>query len=164
MPMLMAYTEMMTDSELKADVEIMANVELKTDVEIMADARLMADTEIMADARLMADAEMMTNTDLKTDTEIMADTELKTDVGIMADARLIFAGPHKSFTKADDGLKTDISNAVLLAKKQIYEGMDEEYEDRRFSITTDNGLGFTLKMERRLYGIQTLLLLLMMRN
>ncbi|MBZ5782037.1 hypothetical protein K8366_23975, partial [Klebsiella aerogenes] len=59
-------------------------------------------------------------------------------------SRLIFAGPHSSFTKADDGLKTDMSNAVFLIREQIYEEMDAGYEDRCFSIKTDRRLGFTV--------------------
>ena len=29
-------------------------------------------------------------------------------------SRMIFAGPHKSFTKYDDGVKMEMSNAVFL--------------------------------------------------
>ena len=59
-------------------------------------------------------------------------------------SRVIFGGPHKSFTKEDDGLKTKMSNAVFLIREQIYEGLNEEYEDRCFSITTNKKLGLTV--------------------
>ena len=59
-------------------------------------------------------------------------------------SRLIFAGPHRSFTKNDDGKRSDMSNAVFLIKNQIYEDLDEDYEDRCFSVTTDKRLGFTI--------------------
>ena len=59
-------------------------------------------------------------------------------------SRLIFAGPHKSFTKTDNGLKTDMLNVVFLIRDQVYEEIEEEYEDRCFSITRVKRLGLTI--------------------
>ena len=59
-------------------------------------------------------------------------------------SRLIFAGRHKSFTKADGGVKTEMSNAVFLIREKVYEDFELETESRCFSITTDRKLGFTV--------------------
>ena len=59
-------------------------------------------------------------------------------------SRLIFAGPHKSFTKADGGVKTEMSNAVFLIREKVYEDFEGESESRCFSITTDRKLGLTV--------------------
>ena len=59
-------------------------------------------------------------------------------------SRLIFAGPHKSFTKTDNGLKTDMLNVVFLIRDQVYEEIEDEYEDRCFSITRVKRLGLTI--------------------
>ncbi|MBZ5782440.1 hypothetical protein, partial [Klebsiella aerogenes] len=45
-----------------------------------------------------------------------------------------------SFTKADDGLKTEMSNAVFSVKKLNFEDIDEEVENRCFSIKVDRRL------------------------
>ena len=39
-------------------------------------------------------------------------------------SRVIFAGPHKSFTKADGGVKTEMSNAVFLTREKVYEDFE----------------------------------------
>ncbi len=59
-------------------------------------------------------------------------------------SRLIFAGPHKSFTKSDEGLKTGMSNAVFLIRNQIDDEIFEHREARCYSITTNRGLGLTV--------------------
>ena len=59
-------------------------------------------------------------------------------------SRLIFAGPHKSFTKSDEGLKMDMSNAVFLIRNQVDDEVFEHREDRCYSITTNRGLGLTV--------------------
>ena len=59
-------------------------------------------------------------------------------------SRLIFAGPHNSFTKADGGRKNGMSNAVFLIREQMYEQIEAEQENRCFSITTNEKLGLTV--------------------
>ena len=59
-------------------------------------------------------------------------------------SRMIFAGPHKSFTKNDDGVRMKMSNAVFFVRDQIHEGLDEMSERRCFPITTDKRFGITV--------------------
>ena len=59
-------------------------------------------------------------------------------------SRLIFAGPHKSFTKSDNGNRTEMSNAVFLIRDLIYEGLEEECETRCYSIMVNKRLGLTV--------------------
>ena len=49
-------------------------------------------------------------------------------------SRMIFAGPHKSFTRSDNGMKTEMSNAVFSLRDQIHENLEIEPENRCFSI------------------------------
>jgi len=60
------------------------------------------------------------------------------------DSRLIFDGPHKSFTKADNGMKTDMSNAVFLIKEKIYEYIVMESDSPCFLIMTNRKKGITV--------------------
>ena len=39
-------------------------------------------------------------------------------------SRLIFAGPHKSFTKGNDGKHSEMLNVVFLIRERIFEEMD----------------------------------------
>ena len=59
-------------------------------------------------------------------------------------SRIIFAGPHKSFTRCDNGVKTEMSNAVFLVRDQIHERLDIESEMRCFFITKDKRLRITV--------------------
>ena len=59
-------------------------------------------------------------------------------------SRMIFAGPHKSFTKNDNGVRMEMSNAVFFVRDQIHESLDAVSEMRCFSITTDKRLGITV--------------------
>ena len=59
-------------------------------------------------------------------------------------SRLIFAGPHRSFTKSDDGLKNEMSNAVFFMREQIHESLRMGSEQRCFSITVNEKLGTTV--------------------
>ena len=59
-------------------------------------------------------------------------------------SRMIFAGPHKSFTKSDNGLKMEMTNAVFFMKDQIHETLEIEPEMRCFSIVTDKRFGTTI--------------------
>ena len=44
--------------------------------------------------------------------------------------RMIFAGPHKSFSKSDNELKMEMTNAVFFMKDQIHETLEIEPEMR----------------------------------
>ena len=57
---------------------------------------------------------------------------------------MIFAGPHKSFTKSDNGMKTEMSNAVFFMREQVHENLEMESEKRCFSIITDMRYGTTI--------------------
>ena len=59
-------------------------------------------------------------------------------------SRLIFAGPHKSFTKADNGKKSEMSNAVFLIREKIYEDLEMITEERCYSIKTNEKLGLSI--------------------
>ena len=59
-------------------------------------------------------------------------------------SRLIFAGPHRSFTKSDDGLKTEMSNAVFFMREQVHESLWRDSEQRCFSITVNEKFGTTI--------------------
>ena len=59
-------------------------------------------------------------------------------------SRLIFAGPHRSFTKEDDGKNTQMSNAVFLIRERIMEELEIESEERCYSIRTNEKLGLTV--------------------
>ena len=59
-------------------------------------------------------------------------------------SRMIFPGPHKSFTKNDNGVKMKMSNAVFFVRDQIHESLDAVSEMKCFSITTDKRLGITV--------------------
>ena len=59
-------------------------------------------------------------------------------------SRLIFAGPHKSFTKSDDGLRNEMSNAVFFMREQVHERLRMNSEQRCFSITVNDKLGTTI--------------------
>ena len=59
-------------------------------------------------------------------------------------SRLIFAGPHKSFTKSDDGLTNEMSNAVFFMREQVHERLRMDSEQRCFSITVNEKLGTTI--------------------
>ena len=59
-------------------------------------------------------------------------------------SRLIFAGPHKLFTKSDDGLKTEMSNVVFFMREQVHESLRMDSEERCFSITVNKKLGITV--------------------
>ena len=41
-------------------------------------------------------------------------------------SRLIFVGPHRSFTKGDDGKHTEMSNAVFLIRQIIFQELEME--------------------------------------
>ena len=49
-------------------------------------------------------------------------------------SRRIFAGPYKSFTKADNGKKSEMSNAVFLIRERIFEELQTETEERGLSV------------------------------
>ena len=59
-------------------------------------------------------------------------------------SRVIFAGPHKSFTRSDNGLKTEMSNAVFFMREQVHENLGMDSEERCFSITTNKRFGTTV--------------------
>ena len=59
-------------------------------------------------------------------------------------SRLIFAGPHKSFTKKDDGKNTLMSNAVFLIREKMMEELEVEPEERCYSIRVNEKLGLTV--------------------
>ena len=59
-------------------------------------------------------------------------------------SRLIFAGPHRSFTKKNDGKNTPMSNAVFLIRERIMEELEIESEKRCYSIRTNKKLGLTV--------------------
>ena len=59
-------------------------------------------------------------------------------------SRLIFAGPHKSFMKGNDGKQPDMSNAVFLIREKIFEEMETEMEQRCYAIRTSEKLGLTV--------------------
>jgi len=58
-------------------------------------------------------------------------------------SRLIFAGPHSSFTKANGGFKADISNAVFHMKQDIVRNPWEEREIQ-YSITIDKRFNISI--------------------
>ena len=43
-------------------------------------------------------------------------------------SRLIFAGPHRSFTKGNDEKHSEMSNAVFLIRERVLEDMNDEVE------------------------------------
>ena len=59
-------------------------------------------------------------------------------------SRLIFAGPHKSFTRGNDENYAEMSNAVFLIRERILEDMNDEMEERCYAITTNEKLGLTI--------------------
>jgi len=59
-------------------------------------------------------------------------------------SRLIFAGPHRSFTKGNDEKYSEMSNAVFLIRERILEDMNDEVEQRCYAITTNEKLGLTI--------------------
>jgi len=59
-------------------------------------------------------------------------------------SRIIFAGPHKSFTEANKGIKNPMSNAVFFMKQKIEDELDQDIEERQFSILTNKFLGTTV--------------------
>jgi len=59
-------------------------------------------------------------------------------------SRLIFAGPHRSFTKKDDGRNTQMSNAVFLIREKMMEELEIETEERCYSIRVNEKLGLTV--------------------
>ena len=59
-------------------------------------------------------------------------------------SRMIFAGLHKSFTKNDNAVKIEMSNAVFFVRDQIHQSLDAVSEMRCFSITTDKRLRITV--------------------
>jgi len=59
-------------------------------------------------------------------------------------SRLIFAGPHRSFTKGDDGKRTEMSNAVFLIRQRIFQELEIELEERFSSMRTNKKLGLTV--------------------
>ena len=59
-------------------------------------------------------------------------------------SRIIFAGPHKSFTRGNDEKYSEMSNAVFLIRERIMENMDDEVEQRCYAITTNEKLGLTI--------------------
>ncbi len=59
-------------------------------------------------------------------------------------SRIIFAGPHKSFTRANDEKYSEMSNAVFLIREQIMENLDDEVEQRCYGIRTNEKLGLTV--------------------
>ena len=59
-------------------------------------------------------------------------------------SHLIFAGPHKSFTKSDDGSRNEMSNAVFFMREQVHERLRMDPEQRCFSITVNEKLGTTI--------------------
>ena len=58
-------------------------------------------------------------------------------------SRIIFAGPHKSFTRGNDEKCPEMSNAVFLIRERIMENMDDEVEQRCYAIMTNEKLGLT---------------------
>ena len=71
-------------------------------------------------------------------------------------SRVIFAGPHKSFTKGDNGIKVEMSNAVFFVRDLINVKVKEENDmkclsnntDERFKIMVD-----PLLLVKRMYWI-----------
>ena len=59
-------------------------------------------------------------------------------------SRLIFAGPHKSFSEGDDKKHTEMSNAVFLIRERMFEDMNAEMEQRCYAIRTNEKLGLTV--------------------
>jgi len=59
-------------------------------------------------------------------------------------SRIIFAGPHKSFTRTNDEKYPEMSNAVFLIREQIMENLDDEIEQRCYGIRTNEKLGLTV--------------------
>jgi hypothetical protein len=59
-------------------------------------------------------------------------------------SRRIFAGPYKSFSKADNGKKSEMSNAVVLIRERIFEELQTETEERCYSIRTNERLGLSV--------------------
>ena len=59
-------------------------------------------------------------------------------------SRLIFAGPHRSFTKGDDGKRTEMSNAVFLIRQRIFQELEMELEEQFYSMRTNKKLGLTV--------------------
>ncbi len=59
-------------------------------------------------------------------------------------SRIIFAGPHKSFTRTNDEKFPEMSNAVFLIREQIMENLDDEIEQRCYGIRTNEKLGLTV--------------------
>ena len=51
-------------------------------------------------------------------------------------SRVIFAGPHKSFTKPDKGVKNGRSNAVFFMRQKNPRNLEDEIDERCFSVTT----------------------------
>ncbi len=49
-------------------------------------------------------------------------------------SRLIFAGPHRSFTKGSDKKYSEMSNAVFLIRERILEDMNDEVEQRCYAL------------------------------
>ena len=49
-------------------------------------------------------------------------------------SRRIFAGPYKSYMKADNGKKSEMSNAVFLKRERIFEELQTETEERGLSV------------------------------
>jgi len=59
-------------------------------------------------------------------------------------SRLIFAGPHRSFTRRNDENYSEMSNAVFLIRERILEDMNNDTEERCYAITTNEKLGLTV--------------------
>mgnify|MGYP007004153242 CR=1 FL=1 len=59
-------------------------------------------------------------------------------------SRIIFAGPHKAFTRGNRGFQTEVSNAVFLLRDKFDTEVIEEIETRHFSIPTHKALGTTI--------------------
>ncbi len=59
-------------------------------------------------------------------------------------SRLVFAGPHISFTKADNGIKSEMLNAVFLIREKILEEFQAGTEERYYSIRTNEKLGLSV--------------------
>ena len=59
-------------------------------------------------------------------------------------SRRIFSGPYQSFSKADNGKKSEMSNAVVLIRERIFEELQTETEERCYSIRTNERLGLSV--------------------
>jgi len=72
-------------------------------------------------------------------------------------SRLIFAGPHKSFTKADNCIKSEMSNAFILTRERILEELQAETEERCYAIRTNEKIGCSVNpypyKQRRYTGV-----------